>query len=73
MRFIFKFNGGITDFQCRAGNLVPKGDGMKDKIVIQVNPHQKTNFKGEKQWKESKGFSGMRKARRWLNTDYWWA
>jgi hypothetical protein len=32
---IFKFIGGITDFQCGAGNLVSKGEGMKDKTVIQ--------------------------------------
>ncbi|MGO9417664.1 MAG: hypothetical protein ACLP51_21320 [Syntrophobacteraceae bacterium] len=44
---------------------------MKDKTVIRVNPHQKTNFKREKRWKESKGFSGMRKARRWLSMGYW--
>ncbi|MGA2027693.1 MAG: Flp family type IVb pilin, partial [Syntrophobacteraceae bacterium] len=48
-------------FQCGAGNLVSKGDGKKDKIIIQVNPHQKTNFKEEKQWKESKSFSGIMK------------
>jgi hypothetical protein len=46
---------------------------MKDKNVIRVNPYQKTNFKGERQWKELKGFSGMRKARRWLSMGYWWA
>jgi len=72
MKFIFKFNGEITDFQCRGGNLVAKGYGMKDKTVIQGNPYQKTNFKGKRQWKELKGFSGMRKARPWLSMGYWW-
>jgi hypothetical protein len=42
-------------------------------VFVRVDPHQKTNFKGEKQWKESKGFSGMRKARLWLSMGYWWA
>jgi hypothetical protein len=40
---------------------------MKGKAVTEVNPHQKTNFKGEK------GFSGMRKAWLWLSMGYWWA
>jgi hypothetical protein len=34
-QLIFKFNGGITDFQCGAGNLVSKGEGMKNEAVIQ--------------------------------------
>ena len=32
---IFKFNGGITDFQFVTHNLVSKGDGMRNETVIQ--------------------------------------